>query len=136
MGIPQSLTPLISVKVVSELICDRCGLHVVKGDYEYSEFICIEHRCGYGSILEDGKLVCIDICQRCFVDSFDEDLRLNERSQSSWTSFFEGKKVSDDFMVDRIDIISEKGAASGILKNIKTNQAITDEDSLNDSIDE
>ncbi|WP_426370271.1 hypothetical protein [Pseudocolwellia sp. HL-MZ7] len=71
-----------SVKVVSELICDRCGLHVVKGDDEYSEFICIEHYCGYGSILEDGKLMCIDICQHCFVDSFNENLRLSELSQS------------------------------------------------------
>jgi len=79
--------------------------------------------------------VCIDICQRCFVDSFDEDLRLIERSQSYWTSFFEGGKVSDDFMADRIEIISEKGAASGILKNIKANKAITDEDSLGDAID-
>lgn len=125
-----------SVKVVNELICDRCGLHVVKGDYEYSEFICIEHRCGYGSILEDGKLVCIDICQRCFVDSFDEDLRLIERNQSCWTGFFEGEKVSNDFMAEPIDIIAEKGAASGIFKNIKTNKAVTDEDSLEDAIDE
>ena len=82
-----------SVEFVSELICDRCGLHVVKGDYEYNEFICIEHRCGYGSILEDGKLVCIDICQRCFVDSFDEDLRLTERSQPDWGDFLESKKA-------------------------------------------
>lgn len=125
-----------SVKVVSELICDRCGLHVVKGDDEYSEFICIEHRCGYGSILEDGKLVCIDICQRCFVDTFDEDLRLIERSQSHWTSFFEGEKVSDDFMENRIESIPERIAASGILKNIKTNQATTDEDSLSDAVDD
>ena len=125
-----------SVKVVSEMICDRCGLHVLKGDYEYSEFICIEHRCGYGSILEDGKLVCIDICQRCFVDSFNEDLRLSERSQSNWTGFFEGEKVSDDFMADRIDITFEKGAAFGVLKNIKANQAIIDEDSLDDALDD
>ena len=90
----------------------------------------------YGSILEDGKLVCIDICQRCFVDSFNEDLRLSERSQSNWTSFFESEKASDDFMTERIEIIAEKGAASGILKNIKTNKAITDEDSLDDAIDE
>lgn len=108
----------------------------MKGDYEYSEFICIEHRCGYGSILEDGKLVCIDICQRCLVDSFNEDLRLSERSQSNWTSFFESEKTSDDFMTERIDIIAEKGAVSGILKNIKTNKAITDEGSLGDAIDE
>ena len=39
-------------------------------------------------------------------------------------------------MAERIDIIAEKGAASGILKNIKTNKAITDEDSLGDAIDE
>jgi hypothetical protein len=59
-----------------------------------------------------------------------------ERSQSNWTSFFEGEKASDDFMTERIEIISEKGAASGILKNIKTNKAITNEDSLGDAIDE
>jgi len=38
--------------------------------------------------------------------------------------------------VDRIEIISEKGAASGILKNIKTNKAITDGDSLGGAIEE
>ncbi|MDU0353650.1 hypothetical protein RS130_06640 [Paraglaciecola aquimarina] len=60
---------------------------------------------------------------------------LSEPSQSDWTSFFESKKASDDFMTERIEIIAQKGTASGILKNIKANKAITDEDSLGNVID-
>ena len=39
-------------------------------------------------------------------------------------------------MAERLNIISEKGAAFGGVKNIEANKAITDEDSLGDAIDE
>ena len=54
---------------VTELICDSCGLeaHVNEG-YEFSEFISIEHKCGYGAIHGDGKKLLIDLCQQCFAD--------------------------------------------------------------------
>jgi len=91
----------VSVKAVNELVCDKCGLQVLKGDDEYNEFICIEHHCGYGSILEDGKLAHIDICQRCFVETLGDYLYLSDRINPEWTDFFEGEKVSGDFMHER-----------------------------------
>lgn len=48
---------------VTELICDGCGLeaHIHEG-YEFSEFISIEHKCGYGTIHGDGNKLSIDLC--------------------------------------------------------------------------
>jgi len=54
---------------VIKLICDGCGLEAsADGGYEFSEFISIEHRCGYGAIHGDGKQLSIDLCQHCFAD--------------------------------------------------------------------
>jgi len=52
---------------VTELTCDGCGLeaHVNEG-YEFSEFISIDHKCGYGAIHGDGNQLLIDLCQHCF----------------------------------------------------------------------
>ena len=52
---------------VIKLICDGCGLEArVDEGYEFSEFISIEHHCGYGAIHGDGKQLSIDLCQHCF----------------------------------------------------------------------
>jgi antitoxin CcdA len=52
---------------IINLICDGCGLEAnVDEGYEFSEFISIEHRCGYGAIHGDGKQLSIDLCQHCF----------------------------------------------------------------------
>lgn len=54
---------------VIKLICDGCGLEAsIDEGYEFSEFISIEHRCGYGAIHGDGKQLSIDLCQQCFAD--------------------------------------------------------------------
>jgi antitoxin component HigA of HigAB toxin-antitoxin module len=54
---------------VIKLICDGCGLEAnIDEGYEFSEFITIEHRCGYGAIHGDGKLLSVDLCQQCFAD--------------------------------------------------------------------
>ncbi|MEH6596575.1 MAG: hypothetical protein ACJAWS_000120 [Oleiphilaceae bacterium] len=73
---------------VTELVCDGCGLeaHVHKG-YEFSEFISIEHKCGYGTIHGDGKKLSIDLCQHCFADMCSDSLTivdpLDEKISSS-----------------------------------------------------
>jgi len=52
---------------IIKLICDGCGLEAsVDEGYEFSEFISIEHRCGYGAIHGDGKQISVDLCQHCF----------------------------------------------------------------------
>ena len=54
---------------ITEFICDGCGLEAHAHDgYEFSEFISIEHECGYGAIYGDGKKLLIDLCQHCFAD--------------------------------------------------------------------
>ena len=73
---------------VTELVCDGCGLeaYVHKG-YEFSEFISIEHKCGYGTIHGDGKKLSIDLCQHCFADMCSDTLTivdpLDEKISSS-----------------------------------------------------
>ena len=52
---------------ITELVCDGCGLEAYAHEgYEFSEFISIEHKCGYGAIHGDGKKLLIDLCQHCF----------------------------------------------------------------------
>lgn len=73
---------------LTELICDGCGLeaHVHEG-YEFSEFISIEHKCGYGAIHGDGKQLSVDLCQHCFAGMYGDTLRtvdpLDEKISSS-----------------------------------------------------
>jgi hypothetical protein len=54
---------------VTELVCDGCGLEAYAHEgYEFSEFISIEHKCGYGAIHGDGNKLLIDLCQHCFAE--------------------------------------------------------------------
>lgn len=64
---------------VTELTCDTCGLktHVNEG-YEFSEFISVEHKCGYGAIHGDGKQISIDLCQQCFADMCGNTLKIED----------------------------------------------------------
>ena len=34
------------VKIISQLTCDSCGENAIPSDYEFHEFISINHRCG------------------------------------------------------------------------------------------
>jgi len=62
---------------VMKLICDGCGLEAsVDEGYEFSEFITIEHRCGYGAIHGDGKQLSVDLCQHCFTDMCGDTLTI------------------------------------------------------------
>lgn len=62
---------------VIKLICDGCGLEArVDEGYEFSEFITIEHRCGYGAIHGDGKQLSVDLCQHCFADMCGDTLTI------------------------------------------------------------
>mgnify|MGYP000017603202 FL=1 len=54
------------VKCITMLICDRCHKTVRIGDDEYSEFICIAHTCGKGSIHGKNLQLSVDYCQHCF----------------------------------------------------------------------
>lgn len=66
------------VKIISKLACDACGEQAIQDDYEFHEFITIEHRCGYGSIHGDGNQLSIDLCQQCFSDMCGDSLRVTD----------------------------------------------------------
>jgi hypothetical protein len=59
----------VTTQKVTTLVCDGCGLEAnADGDYEFHEFISINHDCGYGSIHGNGNQIDIDLCQQCFAD--------------------------------------------------------------------
>lgn len=68
------------VKVISKLICDRCGEEAIPEDYTFHEFISINHRCGYDSIHGDGNQISIDLCQKCFADLCSDRLIITEHN--------------------------------------------------------
>lgn len=57
----------VTVQEPASIICDRCGRRAENGSdsFEFSEYVSIDHVCGYGSIIEDGSRFEIDLCQYC-----------------------------------------------------------------------
>lgn len=50
---------------LSAKTCDRCNIHAESGDFEFHEFMSIEHIAGYGSVFGDGETLQLDLCQHC-----------------------------------------------------------------------
>jgi len=46
-------------------ICDICKKEITD-EWEIQEMIHISHACGYGSVIGDGTIIDIDICEKCF----------------------------------------------------------------------
>jgi len=68
---------------VIKLTCDGCSLEaIVNEGYEFSEFITIGHKCGYGAIHGDGKQLSVDLCQHCFADMCGDSLRVTDESNA------------------------------------------------------
>ena len=64
---------------IAKIVCDGCGLQATaERDYDFHEFISIEHSCGYGSIHGDGKQMKIDLCQQCFADMCGDTLKISD----------------------------------------------------------
>jgi hypothetical protein len=73
----------ITTQELTILVCNSCGLKAnTESDYEFHEFICIEHHCGYSSIHGDGKQIDIDLCQQCFSDICADTLRVTDKMNS------------------------------------------------------
>jgi len=74
----------VTTQELTAVVCDGCGLETsTDGDYEFQEFITINHHCGYGSIHGDGKKINIDLCQQCFGDMCGDTLRVTDESNIS-----------------------------------------------------
>lgn len=183
------------VQITSKLTCDGCGEQAAPNDFEFHEFISVNHQCGYGSKHGDGNLLNIDLCQQCLANMCGDSLRITEANTKhysdsridvkdillankisnkrelnaalkrldqlwdaqnlssigselyqlvdlihsyegkSWDSYF-NEVASDDFMAEREEIIKQNGAASGLLSDINLNKGVSDDESLQDSIDE
>jgi len=57
----------ISVQEPASISCDRCGSSAENepNNFEFEEFLSIDHACGYGSIIGDGTRLQLDLCQHC-----------------------------------------------------------------------
>ncbi len=88
---------IVSRNEVINLICDGCGLKAsVDEGYEFSEFISIEHRCGYGAIHGDGNQLSIDLCQHCFADMCVDILTITDPDDNKTTESAEDALEHDN----------------------------------------
>jgi hypothetical protein len=123
----------VTTQELTAVVCDGCGLQATaEGDYEFHEFISINHHCGYSSIHGDGKQINIDLCQQCFADMCGGTLRVTDESntpdqsnQSSDTGTHEYSNIFDVICQSKAKVIQIKGncdsrlAASDILSKNK-----------------
>jgi hypothetical protein len=79
---------------VTQLRCDRCHRHAAEGEWEFLEFMSVEYKAGYGSILGDGNGVAIDLCQHCLKEVLGPWLRITDLFDSD-------QDIQDD--LDRSD---------------------------------
>lgn len=68
---------------VKQLRCDRCSRMAEDGETEFYEFTSIEYKAGYGSILGDGNMIEIDLCQHCLKETLGPWLRVTESKVAS-----------------------------------------------------
>ena len=49
------------------ITCDRCGRSANNepDNFEFAEYLTINHTCGYGSVIGDGTILQVDLCQHC-----------------------------------------------------------------------
>lgn len=87
----------ITTQELTTLVCDSCGLKAnAESDYEFHEFISIEHHCGYGTIHSDGNKINIDLCQQCFEQKCGDSLRVIETS-------VEAEEVQENSEINRLE---------------------------------
>ena len=124
----------VTTQKLTSLVCDGCGIEAsTDGDYEFQEFISINHRCGYGSIHGDGTQITTDLCQQCFADmcgdslnrvddnvisNASKDNEINESSKLEYSNIFEvigcsksealGLKNDSNLRLAARDILSNK----------------------------
>lgn len=72
-----------STQVLTEMLCDRCGLTANHFDREFYEFRSVEFTGGYDSLFGDGANVAIDLCQYCLQSQLGRWVRTSNASQVS-----------------------------------------------------
>ena len=130
------------VETIVDKICDVCEQSVMieVSKHKYEECGELKASFGYGS-KEDGKVYQLDLCESCFKtalyvlrDQRRAEFMFDEKKDLSDEKF---GLVSNSFTIEQEEIIEkEKGAAKSILSDVKINENISDNESLQDSIDE
>ena len=100
------------------VICDRCSREMVPNDQdcEYQERIAVRFRAGYGSVLGDGNLVELDLCQHCLAEVLGEWLRVmpDDPLESAHSLKGEPKGAYQEFQ------LREVLEAEGLLRTLRT----------------
>jgi hypothetical protein len=60
----KTFTPT-TTQIVTAITCDACGAIFDVPGTEASEFVSVDHVCGYDSIHGDGSRIALDLCQHC-----------------------------------------------------------------------
>lgn len=66
------------ILAVSGATCDRCGSAMPAGSAQFRESISIDKLCGSSSIFGNGKLLRLDLCERCLQEVLGPWLRVIE----------------------------------------------------------
>ena len=71
----------VSVQEPASIICDRCGRRAenVPANFEFGEYLSIDHICGYSSIIGDETRLQLDLCQHCVKELLLPIARLSEQ---------------------------------------------------------
>jgi len=85
-------TTTTSAQVLTEMLCDRCGLTSTHFDREFYEFRSIEFTGGYDSLFGDGANVAIDLCQYCLQSQLGRWLRTSTTVQASERKRYQNEK--------------------------------------------
>jgi hypothetical protein len=130
----------VATQELTAVVCDSCGLQAsAEGDYEFHEFLSIEHHCGYSSIHGDGKQIGIDLCQQCFADMCGDTLRVTDESnttaennESSETNPLEYSNIFDVICLSKTMAhqLKESGGLRFAARNILLKNKIADNNEL------
>jgi len=71
----------VTVKEHASIICDRCGRSAENesSNFEFEEYLSIDHICGYESIIGDGTRFQLDLCQHCVKELLCPYARISEQ---------------------------------------------------------
>lgn len=112
----------VTTQKLTSMVCDGCGLEASKdADYEFQEFITINHRCGYGSIHGDGNKIEADLCQKCFADMCGDTLRVTDESNCSISNATEDNESSESDKLEYSNIFNAICRSKSEAQQLKNN---------------
>ena len=77
-----SITQPVTKHEVTSIICDRCKTKIDKNSPAFGSITRIDHRCGYGSVWDDGMHISADLCERCLKDLIGRFCHTNKKASS------------------------------------------------------